>query len=69
MTKLFTLLSLVLFLWTNSYGQRKEEKKLATTLDNLIPKRLNAIAPGCVVLIAKKETSFTKKLLEYLTWN
>ena len=61
MIKLFALLSLVLFLRTNSYGQRKEEKKLAATLDNLIPKRLTAIAPGCVVLIAKKGNIIYKK--------
>jgi len=61
MIKLFALLSLVLFLPTNSYGQRKEEKRLATTLDNLIPKRLTSIAPGCVVLIAKKGNIIYKK--------
>jgi CubicO group peptidase (beta-lactamase class C family) len=61
MIKLFALLSLVLFLQTNSYGQRKEEKRLAATLDNLIPKRLTVIAPGCVVLIAKKGNIIYKK--------
>lgn len=61
MNKSFALLSLVLFLWTNSYGQSKEEKKLAVSLDKLIPNRLKAIAPGCVVLIAKKGNVIYKK--------
>jgi len=61
MIKSFAFLSLVLFLRTNSYGQRKEEKRLAATLDNLIPKRLTAIAPGCVVLITKKGNIIYKK--------
>jgi CubicO group peptidase (beta-lactamase class C family) len=52
--KLLALLSLLLFLWANSYGQNKGEKKLAATLDDLISTRLTAIAPGGVVLIAKK---------------
>ncbi|MBS1757073.1 MAG: beta-lactamase family protein [Bacteroidetes bacterium] len=55
----FFLISL-LFL-TSSYGQNKQEKKLSKSLDELIPKRLTEIAPGCVVLIVKGDKVVYKK--------
>lgn len=61
MTKLFVFLCLLLILQTNSYGQNKQDKKIVTALDELIPKRLPLIAPGCVVLIAKKGDIIYKK--------
>lgn len=61
MTKLFAFLSLLLILQTSSYGQSKQDKKIVAALDELIPKRLPAVAPGCVVLVAKKGDIIYKK--------
>lgn len=61
MTKLFAFLSLLLILQTSSYGQSKQDKKIEAALDELIPKRLPAVAPGCVVLVAKKGEIIYKK--------
>lgn len=61
MTKLFAFLSLLLILQTSSYGQSKQDKKIVAALDELIPKRLPAVAPGCVVLVAKKGEIIYKK--------
>lgn len=61
MTKIFSLFILLLIIQSSAYGQNKQVKKLAIALDELIPKRLPAIAPGCVVLVAKKGNIIYKK--------
>ncbi len=55
----FALISL-LFL-TSSYGQSRQDKKLSKSLDELIPKRLTEIAPGCVVMVVKNDKVVYKK--------
>ena len=55
----FFLISVLLL--TNSFGQGKQNKKLSTSLDELIPKRLMAIAPGCVVMVVKNDKVIYKK--------
>ena len=55
----FFLISLLLL--TSSYGQSKQDKKLSKSLDELIPKRLTEIAPGCVVLIVKDDKVVYRK--------
>jgi CubicO group peptidase (beta-lactamase class C family) len=45
----------------NSYGQSKQDKKMLKSLDELIPKRLTNIAPGCVILIVKDDNVIYKK--------
>ena len=57
---LFLFLISVLLL-TSSFGQNKQDKKLSKNLDELIPKRLTEIAPGCVVMIVKNDKVFYKK--------
>jgi len=61
MTRLFVLLSLLLIARITSYGQNKQDKKLVAVLDGLIQKRLPAVAPGCVVLVAKNGNIIYKK--------
>ena len=46
---------------TISFGQTKIDKKLSKSLDELIPKRLTEIAPGCVIMIVKNENVIYKK--------
>lgn len=48
-------------LLTSSFGQSKQDKKLTKSLDELIPKRLTEIAPGCVVMIVKKDKIIYRK--------
>src|ERR1035437_1814132 len=48
-------------LFTSSFGQSKQDKKLTKSLDELIPKRLTEIAPGCVVMIVKKDKIIYRK--------
>ena len=61
MTKsLFVFLISVLLL-LSSYGQSKQDKKLSKSLDELIPKRLTEIAPGCIVMIVKDDKVVYKK--------
>lgn len=48
-------------LLTNIYGQKREQRTIVKNLDNLIHKRYAEIAPGCVVLVAKKGTIIYKK--------
>ena len=48
-------------LLTSSFGQSKQNKKLTKSLDELIPKRLTEIAPGCVVMIVKKDKIIYRK--------
>ena len=45
----------------SSFGQSKQDKKISKSLDELIPKRLTEIAPGCVVLVIKNEKIIYKK--------
>lgn len=54
MNKFFLTLIVLLIVQGGIYAQNKQDKKLVTALDALIPKRLPDIAPGCVVLVAKK---------------
>lgn len=61
MNKSLLLFIISIFLLTNSYGQSKQDKKIAKKLDELISKRFTDIAPGCVVLVAKKGTVIYKK--------
>lgn len=61
MTKLFTILGFLFLLCAISFGQTKQDKKIKTALDELIPKRFPAIAPGCVVLVAKAGKVIYKK--------
>lgn len=61
MTKLFTILGFLFLLCAISFGQTKQDKKIKTALDELIPKRFPAIAPGCVVLAAKAGKVIYKK--------
>lgn len=55
----FFLVSVLLL--TSSFGQSKQDKKLSKSLDELIPKRLTEIAPGCVVLVAKNDKIIYRK--------
>ncbi|MDQ2862898.1 MAG: beta-lactamase family protein [Bacteroidota bacterium] len=43
-----------LFFLQNICGQNKQDKQLAKQLDQLISEKYKSIAPGCVVLVAKK---------------
>ena len=61
MHKSLYLLLILVLLVAHSHGQNKEDKKLANNLDELIPKRLTDIAPGCVVLIVKKNQIIYRK--------
>ncbi|MBS1512808.1 MAG: beta-lactamase family protein [Bacteroidetes bacterium] len=61
MIKSLYLFIISLLLLTNSYGQSKQAKKLSKNLDELIPKRLTEIAPGCVVMIVKDDKVVYKK--------
>ena len=61
MTKLFTILGFLFLFCTVSFGQNKQNKKLGIALDELITKRLPAIAPGTVVLVAKSGKVVYKK--------
>ena len=61
MTKLLSLFVLAFLIQASSFGQNKQDKKLIANLDELITSRLPAIAPGCVVLVAKKGNVIYKK--------
>ncbi|MBS1648284.1 MAG: beta-lactamase family protein [Bacteroidetes bacterium] len=61
MIKPFCFFLISLLFLTSSYGQSKHDRKLSKSLDELIPKRLKEIAPGCVVLIAKDNKVVYKK--------
>ena len=45
----------------SSFGQSKQDKIIAKSLDELIPIRLTEIAPGCVVLVIKNDKIIYKK--------
>ncbi|HEY5465202.1 MAG TPA: serine hydrolase [Hanamia sp.] len=61
MNKSLLLFLISFLLLTSSFGQSKQDKKIAKSLDELIPKRLTEIAPGCVVLVAKDDKIIYKK--------
>lgn len=61
MNKIFFGFIISLLSLSNSYAQSKEGKQLAKKLDDLISKRFTTIAPGCVVLVAKKGEIIYKK--------
>jgi CubicO group peptidase (beta-lactamase class C family) len=61
MIKSLCFFLIFLLLLTSSYGQSKQDKKLLKSLDELIPKRLTEIAPGCVVMIVKNDKVIYKK--------
>jgi CubicO group peptidase (beta-lactamase class C family) len=49
------------FLFTSSFGQSKQDKKLSKNLDELIPKRFTEISPGCVVMVVKNDKVIYRK--------
>ena len=61
MHKLISLLIILLLFLTSTFGQSKQNKNIVKSLDELIPKRLTEIAPGCVVLVVKKNEIIYKK--------
>src|SRR5438270_14066614 len=61
MIKSLSLFLISLLLLTSSFGQSKQDKKLIKSLDELIPKRLREIAPGCVVMIVKNNKVIYRK--------
>ena len=61
MYKSLSLLFILVLLLTSSFGQSKQDKKIAKSLDELIPKRLKEIAPGCVVLVVKNDKIIYKE--------
>ena len=50
-----------LILLNDISGQSKQDKQLSKQLDQLISERYKSIAPGCVVLVAKKGQIVYKK--------
>lgn len=61
MIKSLCFFPIFLFLLTPSFGQSKQDKKLSKSLDELIPKRLTDIAPGCVIMVVKNDKIVYKK--------
>lgn len=61
MNKSLLLFFISVLLLTSSFGQNKQDKKITKSLDELIPKRLTEIAPGCVVLVVKNDKIIYKK--------
>lgn len=61
MIKILSVFFILVLVITSSFGQRKQDKKLSKSLDELIPKRLIEIAPGCVVMIVKNDKVLYKK--------
>lgn len=57
---IFSFIFLILN-FSTSFAQNKQDKKLIQSLDKLIPERLTDIAPGCVVLVVKKDKIIYKK--------
>src|SRR5450432_1221019 len=50
-----------LFFLSDIYGQNKQDKQLTKELDQLISDKYASIAPGCVVLVARKGQVVYKK--------
>ena len=61
MQKSIFIFIFLILIFTHSFAQNKQEKKLIQSLDKLIPERLTDIAPGCVVLVVKKDKIIYKK--------
>ncbi|HTE26914.1 serine hydrolase [Flavitalea sp.] len=61
MFKKLVLFIATLLLLTNTYGQKTDQSTIVKNLDDLIYKRYAEIAPGCVVLVAKKGNTIYKK--------
>jgi CubicO group peptidase (beta-lactamase class C family) len=61
MIKSLTVILISIFFLTSSFGQNRQDIKLSKNLDELIPKRLIEIAPGCVIMIVKNDKVVYKK--------
>jgi CubicO group peptidase (beta-lactamase class C family) len=61
MIKSLSLFLISLLVLTSCFGQSKQDKKLSKTLDELIPKRLTEISPGCVVMVVKHDKIIYRK--------
>jgi len=61
MYKSFLLFPVCLFFLSAMYGQGNQDKQLAKQLDKLIFEKYTSVAPGCVVLVAKKGDIIYKK--------
>lgn len=61
MIKSLSVFLISVLLLTSSFGQSKQDKELSKSLDELIPKRLTEIAPGCIVMIVKNDKVIYKK--------
>jgi len=61
MIRAFYLFLISVLVLTSSFGQSKRDKKLSTSLDELILKRLAEIAPGCVVMVGKNDKVIYRK--------
>jgi len=61
MIKSLSLFVISVLLLTSSFGQSKQDKKITKSLDELIPKRLTEIAPGCVVMVVKNDKIIYRK--------
>ena len=61
MTKSFSLFLISFLLLTISFGQSRQDKKITKSLDELIPKRMTEIAPGCVIMVAKNSKIIYRK--------
>lgn len=61
MQKSIFIFIFLILIFTHSFAQNKQEKKLVQSLDKLIPERLTDISPGCVVLVIKKDKIIYKK--------
>lgn len=54
MAKQFLIFVACIFFLIKTNGQNREDKKLVKQLDQLVSEKYKSIAPGCVVLVAKK---------------
>ena len=61
MIRLLSLFLISVLLLASSFGQSKQDKKITKSLDELIPKRLTEIAPGCVVMVVKNDKIIYRK--------
>jgi CubicO group peptidase (beta-lactamase class C family) len=61
MNRSFLLCIILVWSLAVSHAQVKQDEKLSKNLDELIPKRLQTIAPGCVVLVVKNDEVIYRK--------
>jgi CubicO group peptidase (beta-lactamase class C family) len=61
MIKPFSLFLLFVLLFTSSFGQSRQDKKISKSLDELISKRFTEISPGCVVMVVKDDKIIYRK--------